>query len=78
MLSQISDMCCLCSVPCVRVYLLTGPDGGYDLQPRGKFPDISGKEGSQCVAVVRPVKLGLVQPVNQYYESRPVHVQLPL
>lgn len=65
-------MCAACA------YLLTGPDSGNDLQPGRKFLDVSGQEGSQRVAVVRPVELCLVQPINQYNKPRPIHVQLPL
>jgi len=72
---------CVCVCVCVcgggGAYLLAGPDRGYDLQPGRKLLDVSGEEGSQRVAVVRPVELRLIQPIDQN-KPRPFHLQLPL
>lgn len=62
----------------MRMYLLAGPDCGDDFQPGGKLLDVSGQEGSQRVAIIRPVELGLVQAVNQHDKPRLLHVQFPL
>lgn len=40
--------------------------------------DVSGQEGSQRVAVIRPVELCLIKPINQHYQPGLLHVQLPL
>lgn len=58
--------------------LLVGPDCGNDFQPGRKPLDVSGQEGSQCVAVIRPVELCLIKPINQHYQPGLLHMQLPL
>lgn len=62
----------------VVLYLLVCSDCGDDFQPGWKLLDVSGQEGSQRVAIIRPVELGLVQAIDQHDKPRLLHVQLPL